>query len=230
MPLGRVEEARGSRLLTFAPSFPGRRAPRLLFLGAHSDDLEIGCGGTVLELARRYPKAKVRWVVLSADAERGREAQKSARQLLRGFKQPTIRLATFRDGFLPQAYGEVKEYFEGLKQEDPPDLIFTHALRDRHQDHRLVAELTWNTWRDTAILEYEIPKYEGDLGAPNVFVALSMPVARRKVAHLMRHFASQRSRRWFTADTFDAHLRLRGIECNAPHGRAEAFHGRKIRL
>jgi LmbE family N-acetylglucosaminyl deacetylase len=149
---------------------------------------------------------------------------------LRGFRDAKIELATFRDGFLPQAYGEVKEFFEALKRSEPPDLIFTHALHDRHQDHRLVAELTWNTWRDTTILEYEIPKYEGDLGAPNVFVALSRPVARRKVAHLIRHFGSQRSRRWFTADTFESHLRLRGVDCNAPSGRAEGFHGRKICL
>ena len=217
-------------MLSFAPGFPPRRPPRILCLGAHSDDLEIGCGATVLELAARYPRAHVCWVVLSAAGKREREAQASASVLLKGFRSADVSLAKFRDGFLPQAYGEVKEFFESLKRGPIPDLILTHALHDRHQDHRLVAELTWNTWRDAAILEYEIPKYEGDLGTPNVFVAIGRRTAQRKVAHLMRHFSSQRSRRWFTADTFDAHLRLRGIECNAASGRAEAFHGRKICL
>jgi len=215
-------------LLSFAPCFERRRAPRLLCLGAHSDDLEIGCAGTVLELARRYPAAEVFWVIFSGDGDRAAEARRSAKALLKGFRKSSLVTAEFRDGFLPQAYGDVKEQFEQLKRSFSPDLVLTHTLHDRHQDHRLIAELTWNTWRDTTILEYEIPKYEGDLGSPNVFVPLSVAVAKRKIAHLMRHFASQRSRRWFTKETFEAHLRLRGIECNAPSGRAEAFHGRKI--
>jgi len=217
-------------MLTFAPMFPARRAPRILCIGAHSDDLEIGCGGTLLELARRYPKAHLRWAVMSGAGERAKEAEGSARALLRGFRTNIVSVAGFRDGFLPQAYGEVKEYFESLKREPYPDLIFTHTLQDRHQDHRLLAELTWNTWRNAAILEYEIPKYEGDLGAPNVFVPLSKATARRKVQHLMRHFESQRSRSWFTPDVFSGHLRLRGLECAAPSGLAEAFHGRKVCL
>ncbi|KPJ81802.1 MAG: GlcNAc-PI de-N-acetylase [Gammaproteobacteria bacterium SG8_30] len=215
-------------MLSFAPLFPPRRAPRILFLGAHSDDLEIGCGGTVLELAARYPRARVRWVVATGSGEREREARASAKALLRGFHRAEVTVAGFRDGFLPQSYGDVKEFFESLKRDSAPDLILTHTLHDRHQDHRLISELTWNTWRDVAVLEYEIPKYEGDLGAPNLYVPLGRRSARRKVEHLMRHFGSQRSRRWFTADTFEGHMRLRGIECNARSGRAEAFHGRKI--
>ena len=228
--MGGLEEGGGAALLTFAPAFPARRAPRFLFLGAHSDDLEIGCGGTVLELAARYPRAEVRWVVLSAEGERAREAHESARVLLRNFRRSGISLGVFRDGFLPQAYGEIKEFFESLKSAPVPDLIFTHALHDRHQDHRLAAELTWNTWRNVAILEYEIPKYEGDLASPNLFMPLRPVVARRKVRHLLRHFASQRSRRWFTQELFEAHMRLRAIECDAPGGFAEAFHGRKVCL
>lgn len=217
-------------MLSFAPLLAGRRAPRLLFLGAHSDDAEIGCGGTVLELARRYPAARVCWVVFAAQQERGIEARRSARALLRGFRHVEIVLGGFRDGFFPQQYGAIKEFCEQLKRQQDPDLIFSHTLADRHQDHRTLAELTWNTWRNHAVLEYEIPKYEGDLGHPNVYVAISAAQMRRKVAHLMRHFATQRSRRWFTPDTFQALLRLRGIECNAPEGYAEAFHGRKILL
>jgi LmbE family N-acetylglucosaminyl deacetylase len=215
-------------VISFAPLFPPGRAPRLLCLGAHSDDLEIGCGGTVLELSKRYPEAKVRWVVMSGAGARGQEARASAKALLTGFAKTDVTIAEFRDGFLPQAYGELKEFFESLKKGPQPDLVLTHTLGDRHQDHRLIAELTWNTWRDVAILEYEIPKYEGDLGLPNVFVPLGKVAARRKLEHLLKHFGSQRSRRWFKAETFESHLRLRGIECNAATGYAEAFHGRKI--
>lgn len=217
-------------MLSFAPAFPPKRAPRILCIGAHSDDLEIGCGGTLLELATRYPRANVRWAVMSGAETREKEAVDSARAMLRGFRKSEISVAKFRDGFLPQSYGAVKEYFESLKRGDYPDLIFTHTLQDRHQDHRLLAELTWNTWRNAAILEYEIPKYEGDLGAPNVFVPIAKANARRKVQHLMKHFKTQRSRGWFTPDLFNGHLRLRGIECASASGFAEAFHGRKVCL
>jgi LmbE family N-acetylglucosaminyl deacetylase len=216
--------------MNFLPQFPLRRAPRVLFLGAHSDDIEIGCGGTIIEIAARFPRANVRWVVLCAEGERASEARRSAAALLRAYQRSDVTLGTFRDGFLPHAHANVKEFFESLKKSPAPDLVFTHALGDRHQDHRVVAELTWNTWRDSAILEYEIPKYEGDLGFPNAYVPLRLGVARRKVAHLMRYFASQRSRRWFRAELFEAHMRLRAIECNAHGGFAEAFHGRKINL
>jgi LmbE family N-acetylglucosaminyl deacetylase len=217
-------------MLSFAPAFPARRPPRLLFVGAHSDDLEIGCGGTVLELAARYPRAEVQWVVLSAAGARAREARVSARALLRGFRRVEVVLAQFRDGYFSQSGGDIKEFFTALKAAGVPDVIFTHRLGDRHQDHRLVAELAWQTWRDSVIFEYEIPKYEGDLGEPNVFVPLAKRTARRKVAHLWRHFVSQRARRWFQPELFEAHLRLRAVECNAGTGFAEAFTARKVCL
>lgn len=217
-------------MITFAPLFPARRAPRILCVGAHPDDLEIGCGGTLLKLSSRFANAKVTWLVLTGDTARSDEANRSARALLKRFASVEVVVASFRDGFLPQDYGAVKEFFESAKRRVSPDLVFTHSLNDRHQDHRLAAELTWNTWRDCAVLEYEIPKYEGDLQAPNVHVPLTRRAARRKVDHILKHFASQGARRWFNAGVFEGHMRLRGIECNAPSGLAESFVGRKICL
>ena len=201
---------------------------RVLCIGAHSDDLEIGCGGTMLELIGRPAPLEVTWVVLSGIGPRGREARASARRFVRGAKRCDIRVAGFRDGYFPTQHAEIKDYFEQLKREVVPDVIFTHAGHDLHQDHRLVSELTWNTFRDHMILEYEIVKYDGGLGSPNAFVPISQTNCRRKVRALMRGFATQRSRRWFTEDTFMAMLRIRGIECNAPDGHAEAFYVRKI--
>ena len=203
---------------------------RVLCLGAHSDDLEIGCGGTMLELIERDTPLEVTWVVLSAVGERRREASDSAQRFLEGAQRYETRLAEFRDGYFPSMHAEVKDYFEQLKREVSPDLIFTHAGHDLHQDHRLVAELTWNTFRDHMILEYEIVKYDGGLGSPNAFVPISRENTRRKVDLLMKGFATQRSRRWFTEDTFMSMLRIRGIECNAPDGYAEAFYVRKFVL
>jgi LmbE family N-acetylglucosaminyl deacetylase len=203
---------------------------KLLCIGAHSDDLEIGCGGTMLELLGRSPRIHVTWVVLSGSGRRGQEARESARRFLRGAKRCDIRVAEFRDGFFPGQRDEVKEYFESLKGAVEPDLIFTHSGKDLHQDHRLVAELTWNTFRDHMILEYEIVKYDGDLGSPNAFVPLSASSCRRKTRLLMRGFATQRSRRWFAENTFMAMLRIRGVECNAPDGYAEGFYVRKFVL
>jgi len=202
----------------------------LLCLGAHADDIEIGCGGTVLRLLGERRRVRVHWVVLSADGERGREARRSAAGLLRRAERAEIRIERFRDGFLPWEGAAVKEVFEQLKAEVDPDLVFTPGRDDAHQDHRLVSELTWNTFRDHCILEYEIPKYDGDLGRPNVFVPLPDRVRRRKLRLLLSAFPSQRNRRWFTESTFDAMMRLRGIECNADSGYAEAFYGRKVVL
>ena len=217
-------------MLSFLPAFPADRSPRFLFIGAHSDDLEIGCGGAAIELLRRVPSVDARWIVLSGSGERGGEARSSATALLRGAGTRDISVARFRDGYFPEAYADLKDFFEMHKKTFRPDLIFTHSLQDRHQDHRLVAELTWNTWRHSTILEYEIPKYEGHLGSPNVYFPLALATVRRKTAHFMRHFRSQRSRAWFSNETFRAHLRLRGIECNAKSGFAEAFAGRKVCL
>jgi LmbE family N-acetylglucosaminyl deacetylase len=223
-------EARARTLLSLATQL-GRAGPlQLLCVGAHSDDLEIGCSGTVLSWLASPLELHVTWVVLAATGERAREARRSAAALLRRAASAEIILGDFKDGFLPAQYQNVKMFFEELKIRPVPDVILTHRLEDRHQDHRLASELTWNTWRDHLILEYEIPKYEGDLGQPNVYVPLGAAAAKRKVAHLDRHFGSQRSKDWFASDNFLALARLRGLECRAPSGFAEGFHARKLLL
>jgi len=204
-------------------------APAVLCLGAHSDDLEIGCGGTVLRLLQDYPKARIHWVVLSAVGDRRGEATASAEALLAGF-EACIEIAEFEDRFFPQQQAELKRFFDQLGRTLSPDLIVTHRRADLHQDHRTIAELTWETFRDHLVLEYEIPKYDGDLGQPNAFVELPREVCTRKVDHLLRMFPSQTSKYWFTKETFWAMLRLRGVECRAGSGYAEAFHARKLLL
>lgn len=217
--------------MTMLPLDVGSVEPlRLLCIGAHSDDVEIGCGGTLLACLASGRAVDVTWVVVSAKGERAREARRSARSLLRRSAALDVVLGEFQDGYLPAHYADVKAFLESVKRRCEPHLVFTHRLDDRHQDHRLLSELTWNTWRDHAILEYEIPKYEGDLSQPNVFVALSAAQARRKASHLVRHFGSQRSKSWFGADTFLALARLRGIECRSESGFAEGFHARKLLL
>jgi LmbE family N-acetylglucosaminyl deacetylase len=203
---------------------------RVLAIGAHADDIEIGCGGTLLRLAETNPEAEVVWVVLTGDDERGEEARRSAADFAGGFAASQVVLGGFRDGFLPYGGGEVKQLFEDLKATISPDLIFTHQRADLHQDHRLACELTWNTWRDHLILEYEIPKYDGDFGVPNLFVHLDGSIVQRKVDLLLSHFGSQLDRRWFTEDLFRSLLRVRGMESNSPTGQAEAFYCRKIVL
>jgi LmbE family N-acetylglucosaminyl deacetylase len=210
--------------------FPADGLRQVLCLGAHSDDIEIGCGGTLIELARRCPQARFQWVVLSADEVREPETRRAAARLHGADARLDVEVARFRGSYFPSESAAIKDYFEALKVKLEPDLILTHRLEDRHQDHRLVAELTWNTWRSHTILEYEIPKYEGDLGQPGLYVPLAREVVDRKVEALVECFPSQRHRTWFTADLFLAHLRLRGIECNAPSGYAEAFHARKLVL
>ena len=202
----------------------------VLCLGAHADDIEIGCGGTLLRLLSERRSVSVHWVVMSGSATRAREAQRSARRILSRARAKVIRVERFRDGFLPYEGTAVKEVFEELKAEVSPDLIFTHHRDDCHQDHRLISELTWNTFRDHTILEYEIPKYDGDLGHPNLFVPLPDAIRRRKVKLLMSAFPSQSGKRWYSPATFDGLMRLRGIECAAVEGYAEAFHARKVIL
>lgn len=205
------------------------RPPRVLVVGCHADDIEIGCGGTMLELVARHPDAEVTWLVLSGNEARGSEAKASAASFLGALStEPRILVESFRDGFLPYLGPAVKERFEALKGEVEPDLILTHMRDDLHQDHRLACELTWNTFRNHLILEYEIPKWDGDLQPTSVFVPLDEATARRKVDLLLEHFASQRDRHWFTHDVFLGLMRLRGLECNAPSGYAEGFHGRKV--
>jgi LmbE family N-acetylglucosaminyl deacetylase len=207
----------------------GPAAPlRVLALGAHADDIEIGCGGTLLRLVEEHPNLTVDWLVLSGDGERAGEAAESGAAFLDGAAAARIAVERFRDGFFPYAGALVKEFFEQLKGRVTPDLVLTHRLEDRHQDHRLVAELTWNTFRDHLILEYEIPKYEGDLGQPNLYVPLRRRHCERKVELLLKHFPSQSGHDWFTDDTFWALLRLRGLESRAPSRFAEAFHARKL--
>jgi LmbE family N-acetylglucosaminyl deacetylase len=212
--------------LPFDPVSPAQ----ILCLGAHSDDIEIGCGGTILRLAQQYPFCSFHWVVFSAAGIRGEEAQRAA-MLFAGAKAVNgPLLKSFQDGFMPYFGADVKAVFEELKQIISPDLIFTHHRADAHQDHRLLAELTWNTFRNHLILEYEIPKYDGDLGQPSVFVPLSAELCQRKVQIITETFESQRSKRWFQPDTFFSLMRLRGMECNAPSGFAEAFFCRKVVL
>lgn len=202
---------------------------KVLCLGAHSDDIEIGCAAGLLTLIRQVPDLSVCWVVLGADNEtRMQEARLSADAWLSGRASLDLRVLAFRDGRFPAARAELKDYFADLGSTFHPDLIFSHSLSDRHQDHRLVAELTWQTWRNQVILEYEIPKFEGDLGHPNLYIQISEVDAEAKIAHLMRHFASQRSKEWFDKDVFRGLMRLRGLECRAPGRFAEAFHARKL--
>ena len=203
---------------------------RILALGAHSDDIEIGCGASLLRLIAEHPGCEVRWVVFSGDEERARETRASAAEILAGAGRSEVITEEFRDGFFPYQGEAIKEAFERLKVGFTPDWIFTHRRDDAHQDHRLVADLTWNTFRNHLIFEYEIPKYDGDLGAPNVFVPLSEEACRTKVEVLTRHFGTQLGKHWFTEDLFWGLMRLRGMECGSPSRFAEAFHGRKVVL
>jgi len=206
------------------------RPLRLLCIGAHSDDLEIGCGGSILKWLSEHRRSEVTWVVLCAPAVRQSEARRSANALLRTAGRSHLVLRDLRDGYLPGQYSEAKDLFEELKATSSPDVILTHRLEDRHQDHRLAAELTWQTFRDHLILEYEIPKYEGDLGQPNLYVPLPASIGRRKVAHLMRHFGTQRSKDWFRPETFLGLMQMRGVECRARSGYAEGLYGRKVSI
>ena len=202
---------------------------RVLCIGAHSDDIEIGCGGAILRLIENSKKIEFHWLVLCSNPQRAREARSSANTFLQGARKKTIVVKSFRDGFLPYIGAPVKEAFEELKGFSP-DLIFTHHRHDLHQDHRMICELTWNTFRSHLVLEYEIPKYDADLGFPNLFVALDEKHCRAKVRHLCKFFQTQGNKHWFTSDLFFSLMRLRGIECASGSKYAEAFHCRKLLL
>jgi LmbE family N-acetylglucosaminyl deacetylase len=202
---------------------------RILCLGAHSDDIEIGCGGTLLHLLEGGP-AEIDWVVFSGSPVRAREARASARELARGARSLRIATKRFRDGFFPSQTTRIKEEFERLKRRASPDIVLCPWRGDAHQDHRLLSELAVNTFRDHLVLEYEIPKYDGDLGSPNLYVPLAEKTARRKVEHVMHAFPSQAGNQWFDRETFWAILRLRGIESNSPSRFAEGFYCRKAAL
>ncbi len=211
--------------------FQLRNFRSVLCMGAHADDIEIGCGASLLEWIQAYPHLQVTWVVWSAAGQRREEARLSAEAYL----EPLIRedrakilVEDFQDAYFPAVWADIKQRMAQLAKECSPDLVLTHRLEDRHQDHRVLAELTWNAFRDQVVLEYEIPKFEGDLGLPNLYVPVSTETAQRKVELLHQFFITQTSKDWFTDSTFHALMRLRGLECRAPSGLAEAFHARKL--
>lgn len=210
-------------------TLPGDRLS-VLCLGAHSDDIEIGAGGTILSWIASGVRLDIHWCVLSAIGKRAAEAEASAAAFMAGTERKKIELATFRDGFFPYDGQELKAWMEGLKGRAQPDVILTHRHDDAHQDHREVCQLTRNSFRDHLILEYEIPKWDGDLGQPNLYVPVDAQAVERKIDLLLAHFGSQRSKDWFDAETFRGLARLRGMECRAPAGYAEAFVLRKARL
>jgi LmbE family N-acetylglucosaminyl deacetylase len=201
---------------------------KILCLGAHADDIEIGCGGTVLQMLSARRDLEFFWVVFSSGSEREREARNSAALFLEQANRKEVIVKSFRDGFFPYEGTDVKEFFEELKKLVSPDLIFTHYRDDRHQDHRTISDLTWNTWRNHLILEYEIPKYDGDLGSPNYFSPLKREVCDRKIKYICDVFQTQSNKSWLTEDTFQAMHRIRGVECASPDKYAEAFYCRKL--
>jgi len=206
------------------------RPLRILCLGAHSDDIEIGCGGSMLRILSENKKVEVEWVVFGADDRRGKEAFAGANRFLAKAAKKEIMIQKYKESFFPYVGGEIKEFFEELKARAIPDIIFTHYGRDLHQDHRLISELTWNTFRNHLILEYEIVKYDGDLGGPNFYVQLNERICKRKIDIIMESFPSQRKRNWFTRDSFFSIMRIRGVESNAPGRYAEGFYARKFAI
>lgn len=217
-------------MLKLGLGVPHGGAYRILCFGAHCDDIEIGCGGTILRLIQENPKTEFRWIVFSSTPARKREATKAARAFLESASRSRVEIRKFRDSFFPYDGKAIKESVESIKRSFQPDLIFTHYRGDLHQDHRLISELTWNAFRNHMILEYEIPKYDGDLGSPNFFVDLDEAVCSRKIANILGSFSSQAGKQWFTEDTFRAILRIRGIESNAEGRFAEGFYCRKAIL
>jgi LmbE family N-acetylglucosaminyl deacetylase len=218
---------RASSMFGLQLDHQSRENCRILCLGAHADDIEIGCGGTILRLLQAYPNAEVCWVVFSAPGTRRQEARSSAESFLAACRKKTVLVKNFRESFFPFRGEAIKDCFEDVKIRFSPDVILTHYRHDLHQDHRVISEFTWNTFRKHLILEYEIPKYDGDLGSPNTFVSLDAEVCKKKVANLFRYFVSQRNKQWFTEDLFLSLLRLRGMEANSSTKYAEAFYCRK---
>lgn len=217
-------------MLPFSLPKKPRAKRTILCLGAHSDDIEIGCGGSILQLLRMYKGLDFYWIVFSSGHQRDREARRSADLFLKGAAKKTVVVHDFRNGYFPSILPDIKDYFEELKKEVSPDVIFTHARHDLHQDHRTLNQLTWNTWRNHVILEYEIPKWDGDLGTPNLYIPFDERVAARKIKHLMACFGTQRDKHWFTPDTFQGLMRIRGLESNSPGKFAEGFYARKLVL
>jgi len=200
----------------------------VLCLGAHADDIEIGCGGTITKLIRENTDLNVVWIVFSGRGRRRLEAERSAQAFLKDAVKKMVTVKNFKDSFFPSQTAAIKGFFEQLKRDVRPDLVFTHFLEDRHQDHRVLSELTWNTFRNHLIMEYEIPKYEGDLQHPNVFVPLARVVCDEKVSRICRFFQTQGNKHWFSEDLFYGLMRIRGTECASEERFAEAFHCRKL--
>jgi len=209
-------------------AFDDRSPKNILCLGAHCDDIEIGCGGAVLKYASELNDLGVHWVVFSSDGPREKEALRSADEFLKNVRRKHVEIRRFRNSYFPSQGAEIKEYFEKLKLEVSPDFIFTHYRNDLHQDHRVINELTWNTFRDHLILEYEILKFDGDLGSPNAFIHLNEATCKEKINNILDIFKSQREKKWFTEDAFLSMLRIRGVESNAPDKYAEGFYCRKL--
>src|SRR3990172_7628294 len=205
-----------------------KRNLKILCIGAHSDDIEIGCGGSILRLLSEYEYNEVYWVVLGSNGNRDKEAIRSANKFLADARKKKIIIKNFKNSFFPYVGNEIKKYFEKNLKKIAPEIIFTHYRYDLHQDHRMVSDLTWNTFRDQLILEYEILKYDGDIGRPNFFVHLSEEVCRKKIANIIDSFKTQRNKDWFTKDTFFSMLRIRGIESRSPEKYAEGFYCRKL--
>lgn len=210
--------------------FKNGKKPRILCLGAHPDDIEIGCGGTILRFINEKPDAQFRWVVFSGSKIRNNEALESSSLFLKEIISKKIDINDFRESYFPFIGAEIKDYFERIKREFNPDLIFTHHIGDAHQDHNLISKLTWNTFRNHFIIEYEIPKYDGDLGTPNLYVYLDESLVQRKINNLCNIFCSQKKKSWFSKESFRSLLRIRGIESNSPTKYAEAFYCHKLVL
>jgi LmbE family N-acetylglucosaminyl deacetylase len=217
-------------ILPLVPRSAGNGGYEIFCVGAHSDDIEIGCGGTLLRLLREWPIERVTWVVLSGNPGRAAEARRAARRVVGRLTRVRLIQAEFRESYFPYTAVPIKELFDDLGRETSPDLVLTHYRDDRHQDHRLVSELTYNTFRDHLILEYEIAKLDGDIGNPNLYVPLDAATVRRKTDVLLSSFTSQREKRWFSADVFQGLMRIRGMEAGASSGYAEAFYARKLVL
>jgi len=202
--------------------------PKILCLGAHPDDIELGCGGTILRILENAPDAEFYWIVFSGNQKRREEAFQSAELFLKPIKSKKICVEEFRESYFPFIGAQIKDFFEILKEEFSPDIVFTHFLGDAHQDHSLISKLTWNTFRNHCILEYEIPKFDGDLATPNLYVNLDESYVGKKIDYIFEKFATQREKPWFSKETFRSILRIRGIESNSPTNYSEAFHCRKI--
>lgn len=201
---------------------------RVLCLGAHSDDIEIGCGGTLLHLFQQDVKCTVKWVVFSASADRAEEANRSASRFLKGVADKEVKVASFQNAFFPDQWADIKRFFEDELKPFEPNVVFTHYREDRHQDHRIVSDLSWNTFRNHLILEYEIPKYDGDVGKPNLFVPVSDKECGEKIDIIMDCFKSQCDKHWFSSEVFQSFMRVRGMEIAECY--AEAFYARKLRI